>query len=196
MFNSIFTERSSITSLPYSSHTRIHHWPYGAQEPLLAPKIHCKCNSQAGYESKDVRPKGKGGEERQNSSSEISNKTRKILLLPTTKITSHLKSHVHLSFSLAFSTIQILKDCVFLKHKLCLITVSLPTVGEQGFSISACVDKDEWMDSKACMPMHQGRLEILNLALATFSGSLEGGLAIIKLSSYNKKKQNNCFPVF
>lgn len=152
MFNSIFTERSSIMSLPHSSHTRSHHWPYGAQEPLLAPKIHCKCNSQAGYESKDVRPKGKGGEERQNSSSEISNKTRKILLLPATKITSHLKSHVHLSFSLVFSTIRILKDSVFLKHKLCLITVSLSTVGEQGFSISACWQR--WMDGQQSVHAH------------------------------------------
>lgn len=93
--------------------------------------------------------------------------------------------------------IQVLKDISFLKeiHKLGLITVSLPNLENRAFQSACTLTKmNEWTE-KCVYPCIKGRFKILNLAPATSSGSLEGGFAIVNLSSYKKKKQNSCFPM-
>lgn len=88
----------------------------------------------------------------------------------------------------AFAMIQVLKDFFLLQRntQATFTDSKLAKFREQGSSISLHADKDESMDSRACIPCIKERFEMLNLAPATSSGSLEGGFAIVNLSSYKK----------
>lgn len=141
--------------------------------------------------------RGREMEEKDREQYQWDCKQDQILLLSNNKTFSHLKKHM-----LIYPSHKHFLWCGFLKmfcyskkiHQQCLFTVSLPKLENRAFQSPCRLTKMNGQTAKTACPCIKERLEILNLMLATLSGSLEGGFA--NLSFYNKKKLNSCLSVF